>query len=150
MTFTRKYFDGAVPPRGELTDADAAQLALMGELPGRAADLMDGYRFKDALTEIMAAARGSNRYFDHRQPWVLRKEDPAECGTVLNVCLNTIKILGAVMAPFLPIAAEKVAGMLSAGPEEMVWDAAADPLPEGRALGEPAILFEKIEEPEEE
>ena len=68
----------------------------------------------------------------------------------LHTYLNTIKILGTVMAPFLPIAAEKVAGMLSAGPEEMVWDAAADPLPEGRALGEPTILFEKIEEPEDE
>jgi hypothetical protein len=28
----------------------------------------------------------------------------------------------------------------------MAWAAAADPLPEGRKLGEPVILFEKIEE----
>ena len=109
MTFTRKYFGGAVPPRGEPTDADAAQLAAIADLPVRAAALMDDYRFKDALSEVMAAARESNRYFDHRQPWVLRKEDLPACGTVLNVCLNTIKTLAAVMAPFLPFASEKVA-----------------------------------------
>ena len=37
--------------------------------------------------------------------------------------------------------------MLSAQPQEMVWSAAADPLPEGRTLGEPVILFEKLEAP---
>ena len=94
----------------------------------------------------MAAARDSNKYFDYREPWVLRKKDAAACATVINVCLNTVKTLAAVMEPFLPFAAQKAAVMLAAAPQEMAWSAAADPLPEGRKLGEPVILFEKIEE----
>ena len=95
----------------------------------------------------MAAARESNRYFDYRQPWALRKTDRADCATVINVCLNTVKTLAAVMEPFLPFAAGKTAAMLGAGLAEMAWRAASQPLPEGRRLGEPVILFEKIETP---
>lgn len=150
MTFAGKYFDGAVPARGALSEDDAGQLELMASLPGRVGDLIEGYRFRDALGEVMAAARESNRYFDHRKPWVLRKEKLEECGTVLNVCLNTIKTLGTVMLPFLPFAACKIAGMLGCNEQEMLWANAAAALPEGRKLGEPIILFNKIEVEEED
>jgi methionyl-tRNA synthetase len=149
MTFAHRYFDGAVPARGKTTDQDEEQLAMVAGLPDRVSERLEAYRFKDALQEVMAAARESNRYFDYREPWVLRKTDRAACGTVINVCLNTVKTLAVVMAPFLPFAAEKTAAMLATGPEEMRWQAAADALPEGRKLGEPAILFEKLELPEE-
>ncbi len=150
MTFAGKYFDGRVPARGELAEQDRDQLDSIASLPERVGALIEEYRFKDALGEVMAVAREGDRYFDYRQPWVLRKQDMAACGTVINVCLNVIKALAVVMEPFLPFSAQKVAAMLSAGPEEMVWAAAAEPLPEGRALGEPVILFEKIEEETED
>ncbi|MHC4788113.1 MAG: methionine--tRNA ligase [Planctomycetota bacterium] len=147
MTFVHRYFGGVVPARGEPAEQDRQQLHLVAALPERVAAPLEEYRFKDALGEVMAAAREGNRYFDHREPWVLRKEDRDACGTVLNVCLNTIKALAVVMEPFLPFAAGKAAAMLAVGPEEMAWSAAADPLPEGRALGEPVMLFEKLELP---
>jgi methionyl-tRNA synthetase len=146
MTFAGRYFEGRVPARGELTGQDREQLDRIAALPGRVSALIEEYRFKDALGEVMAAARDGNKYFDYREPWVLRKQDKAACGTVINVCLNTIKTLAVVMEPFLPFAAQKAAGMLAAAPEEMLWAAAAEPLPEGRELGQPVILFEKIEE----
>ncbi len=150
MTFARRYLGAKVPARGGLTRQDEAQLAMIGTLAGRVGALLDEYRFKDALQELMAAARESNRYFDHREPWVLRKDDKAACGTVINVCLNTVKALAVVMEPFLPFAAAKTRDMLSAGRDEMRWPVAAQPLPEGRPLGEPVILFEKLEEPAQE
>ncbi|MHC5035320.1 MAG: class I tRNA ligase family protein, partial [Planctomycetota bacterium] len=146
MTFAHRYFDATVPLRGGLTAQDEEQLAMVSGLPDRVSALMEEYRFKDALQEVMAAAHDSNRYFDYRQPWVLRKEDQAACGTVIGICLDTIKTLAVVMEPFLPFAAAKAAAMLSAAPEELTWSAAADPLPEGRQLGEPVILFDKLEE----
>ncbi len=146
MSFAHRYFDGRVPRRGELNDQDRQQLALVKELPERVGGLLEEYSFKDALHEVMAAAREGNRYFDYRQPWVLRKGDKDACGTVINICLNTIKTLAAVMEPFLPFAAGKAARMLSCEPDELLWDNAAEPLPEGRELDEPVILFEKIED----
>ncbi len=149
MTFAGRYFERKVPARGGLTDQDCDQLRMLAELPQRVGSLIEEYRLKDALGEVMEAARASNRYFDYRQPWVLRKEQKAVCGTVINICLNTVKALAVVMEPFLPHATAKVAGMLRCSAGEMVWSNAAEPLPEGRELGEPVILFEKIDEPEQ-
>jgi methionyl-tRNA synthetase len=146
MTFVGRYFDGTVPERGELSEEDKGHLAMLADLPGKVGALIEEYGFKDALNEVMAAAREGNRYFDHRQPWVLRKEDKTACGTVLNVCLNTIRTLAVVMEPFLPFAAAKAALMLGLTPEERTWQAAAEPLPEGRKLGEAAVLFAKLED----
>jgi len=95
----------------------------------------------------MAAARGSNRYFDFKEPWVQRKRDAAACGTTVNVLLNTIKVFCAVMEPYLPFSAEKLARMLSCDADERRWSEATRSLPQGRQLGEPRILFTKLEPP---
>lgn len=147
VTFAHRYLGGVVPPCSSPTERDRAQREMMAGLAERVSALLEQHRFKDALEQVMAAARESNRYFDYREPWRLRKEDPDACATAINVCLNSIKTLAVVLEPFLPFAAGKAALMLSAGPQEMVWRAAADPLPEGRRLGEPVILFRKLEEP---
>ena len=144
MTFTHKYFDGRIPERGELDPQDSEQLQRMKELPKAVAEDLEEYHFKSALQTIMAAAKETNRYFDYREPWVKRKEDIEECGTILNVSLNTIKTLGVVAEPFLPFAGEKIRKMLAEDEENMKWHKAAEPLPEGRELGEPEILFEKL------
>ncbi len=150
MTFAHRYFDGRVPRRGDLTEEDRRQLAMIAELPDRVAALLADFSFRDALGQVMEAARESNRYFDCREPWALRKEARASCGTVINICLNTIKALGVVMEPFLPFAAGKVARMLPVAGDGLNWAQAADPLPEDLELGEPEILFEKLEELSEE
>ncbi len=150
MTFAHRFMQGLVPARGELAEADRAQLELVGRLPKEVCEQLEDYHFKAALQAIMAAAKETNRYFDYRKPWVLRKKDAAVCATTINVLLGTIKTLAVVMEPFLPFAAGKVARMLSCEPQELKWDAATRPLPEGRRLGEAEILFVKLDQPPEE
>jgi len=149
LTFAHRYLDGRVPPAGEPAAQDSEQIELAARLPQEVADGLEQFRFKEALGRVMAAARRSNRYFDHKAPWVQRKHDMGACAATINVLLNTIKTLGVTMAPCLPFAAEKVARMLGCGAEERLWASAADPLPEGRALAEPEMLFAKLEPPEQ-
>ncbi len=73
MIFAHKYFDAAVPARGEPSPQDREQLSMVGGLAERVSERMEGYRFKEALQEVMEAARQSNRYFDYSEPWALRK-----------------------------------------------------------------------------
>jgi len=150
MTFTHKYLGGSVPDQGELGDEDKAQLAMTAALPSKVAAQIEDFHFKVALQEVMAAARQSNRYFDHKAPWAQRKQDMAACDTTINVTLNTIKTLGVVMEPFLPFAAAKTARMLACEGTEFTWAGAAAALPAGRALGEAEILFEKLDPPSQE
>lgn len=149
MTFAHRVFDGRVPAPGTPTTRDSEQLERMAALPQQIAKDIEAYQFKAGLQKLMAAAQESNRYFDHREPWMKRKENIEECATIINVALNTIKVMAVVAEPYLPFAAGKIAGMLSVEPEEMRWDVAAAPLPEGRALGEARILFNKIETPQQ-
>lgn len=145
VTFAHKYMGGRVPARGALSEADAGQLEMISRLPGEVAAQLEGFRFKAGIELIMEAARASNRYFDLKKPWVQRKADPADCARTINVLLNTIRTLGVVMEPYLPFAAQKVARMLGCDADDLRWEAAVRPLTEQGRLGEPEMLFRKLE-----
>jgi len=150
MTFVHKYCDGVVPDVGELQPQDCSQLESIAQLPAKVADNLDNFKFKAGLNEVMAAAREANRYFDQRKPWVLRKENKEECETVLNVLLNTIKVIGITVDPFLPFAGNKIRTMLAVDKSDFSWEKAAQNVPVGTELRTPEILFKKLEEVEEE
>ena len=148
MTFAHRYMDARVPQRGELAPEDRKQLEMIAGLPSEVGGELERHEFKKALQRIMEAARETNRYFDFKEPWFQRKKDMAACGTTINVALNTIKALGTLVEPFLPFAADRIARMLSVeDSSERQWDCAGEPLPEGRPLRQPEILFQKIEPP---
>ncbi|NIV46641.1 MAG: class I tRNA ligase family protein, partial [Gammaproteobacteria bacterium] len=84
---------------------------MIGEQHAKVTDHIEAFRFKAALGEVMALARASNVYLDRKQPWKQRKEDLAACGTTINVCVQTVRALATMMAPFLPFSAAKCADM---------------------------------------
>mgnify|MGYP005853936379 FL=1 len=145
LTFAAKYFDRRVPPAGALHEADNAQLARIREAHEKVTAELEAFHFKAALAEVMALARAGNVYFDANKPWSTRKTDMAECGKTIHVCLQTIRALVTLMAPFLPHMAEKAAAMMNLGPDALRWDEAVALLPDGHAMNEPAILVKKIE-----
>jgi methionyl-tRNA synthetase len=145
LTFAQRYFDGRVPDPGERNEVDRGHLDLIAEQKRKVTDHLEAFRFRGAMTEIMSLARASNGYLDRKQPWKQRKEDMAACGTTLNVCLQTVRALTTLMAPFLPFSAASCAKMLGLDDDRLSWDEATTELPAGHALGEPQILFRKLE-----
>ncbi len=144
VTFAHRYFDGKVPDVGERGRADLDHLAALETYARKVTELLEGLRFKAAQAEIMALARAANGYLDIKKPWQQRKEDLAGCGTTINVALQTVKALATLMAPFLPFSAEKCARMLAVE-ADLPWDGIRDEIPAGQTLGEPTILFTKLE-----
>ena len=144
LTFNAKHFEGKVPPAGSRDQRDAAQLAARKEQQEKIAAHLEAFRFKNALYEVMELARMANRYMDEKAPWTQKKTSMEACGTTLNVCIQTIRTLAVVMEPFLPFTAGKCAAMLGL-PSLPKWDEATDELPAGHGLGEPQILFKRIE-----
>jgi len=61
------------------------------------------------------------------------------------VCIQTVKALMTLMAPFLPFSAEKCLKMLNLDATALAWDQATVELAPGHALGEPVILFQKLD-----
>ena len=145
LTFALRYCDGVVPPVGERTEADHEQLATIARQAERTTERLEAFQFRAALGEVMVLARASNGYLDVKKPWQQRKDDPAGCGTTVNVCVQTVRALAVLMAPFLPHSARKCAGMLRLEDDRLPWSDATEELAPGHALGEPEILFKKLD-----
>jgi methionyl-tRNA synthetase len=69
--------------------------------------------------------------------------------TTLACCLECLKVLALVSSPIIPEAAQKIWELLGyeSKLEELNWNEVLDtPLPVGRQLPAPAILFKKVED----
>ncbi|HEX8327347.1 MAG TPA: methionine--tRNA ligase [Hymenobacter sp.] len=143
---THKFFEGKVPALGELTTIDNDAFAQLAEFPRKIGELIENYRFRDALAEVINVARLGNKYLAETQPWHLIKTDAVRTGTVLHVALQIAAALAPVLEPFLPESAHKLATMLNL--ELGNWASAGRPnaLPVGHQLREAALLFAKIED----
>ena len=146
LQLTKKYYDGVVPVAGELTDYDQTTIAEFKDVKAEVERLIEGFRFRDAQKEAMNLARIGNKYLADSEPWKVIKTDPERVKTILNLSLQLVANLAIVFEPFLPFSSEKLRGMLHI--EEVEWDrlGATDLLPAGHQLGEPSLLFEKIED----
>jgi len=147
VTFTHKYFEGVVPRAGERDEPDLKHLKTLKDHTDKVAGHLGRFEFKAGLGEIMALSRTANAYFDSKEPWKQRKENLAACGTTINVCLQTVKTLAVIMAPYLPFSSAICAGMLNLDGNHqcILWDEAVTELKEGHRLGEPIILFKKLD-----
>ena len=146
LVLTHKYYDGSVPERGELTDYDRD---ILGELPQIKRNLeenIENYRFREALKEAMNIARLGNKYLADTEPWKLAKTDPERVKTILNVSLQITASIAIAVEPFMPFTAEKILGLLQIG--KLGWEQLGDTslLKAGHRIGEPVLLFEKIDD----
>ena len=143
---THKFFEGKVPELGELLPIDEEAFAQLAEFPAKIGELIENYRFRDALAEVLNLARLGNKYLAETQPWHLIKTDAARTGTVLHVALQIAAALAPLLEPFLPESAQKLADMLDL--ELGNWGSAGrrDTLRAGHQMREAALLFAKIED----
>ena len=74
LQLTKKYFGGVVPACGELTETDKAAIAEFKDVKARVEQLLDQYKFREALKEAMNLARIGNKYITECEPWKLWKQ----------------------------------------------------------------------------
>ncbi|MFD3000785.1 methionine--tRNA ligase [Pontibacter toksunensis] len=146
VVLTQKYYDGAVPARGELQDFDKETLEQLANFPGIIADLIERYRFREALSELMNLARLGNKYLADTEPWKLIKTDAERVKTIMNVALQISASLNILMEPILPTSAAKLSNMLNKPVGKWAEAGAADLLATGHVIGTPELLFEKVED----
>jgi len=152
LTFAAKRMGGRFPPVDRLTDADREALALVRSARDAAGKSLLRFRFKEALGHVMELARAGNRHFDERAPWQSRKTDMPDCEAAIAASLGIVRGLATLVHPFLPDAAERLARSLGAAAPEIgpgSWDSAGEgDLPAGAQLGEPEVLFPKLDDDE--
>ncbi len=147
LVLTGKYFEGRVPACGELTDYDKEVISQITSYKSQIESLLESFRFRDAQKEAMNLARIGNKYLADTEPWKLAKTDMNRTATVLHIALQIAANLAIAFEPFLPFSSQKLKTMLQLD-ASIGWDdlGRIDLLPEGQALGEVSLLFEKIED----
>jgi methionyl-tRNA synthetase len=115
------------------------------EYPAKVGEAIEQFRFREAVALMIDLARTGNKYLADTEPWKEIKTDEERVKTILYTALQLTASLVTVMKPFLPFTSEKLAQMLNM--EILAWSQASlqQQLPEGHAINQPALLFEKIE-----
>ena len=146
LQLTQKYYGGTVPQPEAFTEVDQAVIDEFKGVKAEVERLLESFRFRDAQKEAMNLARIGNKYLADMEPWKLQKTDPDRVRTVLYLSLQLVANLATAFEPFLPFSSQRLREMLAIG--EAQWDrlGALDFLPAGHRLGQPALLFEKIED----
>ncbi|OLE27496.1 MAG: methionine--tRNA ligase [Actinobacteria bacterium 13_1_20CM_3_71_11] len=161
---------GAIPPLGDLTEADETLLRNAREAFGTVGRLIERHRQKQAITEAMRVVGEANKYLSDQAPWKI-KDDPKRLGTILHVALQVVSDANTLLTPFLPHSAQKIHELLGGtgvhaplpsivevedldgGPGYPVltgdytvgarWESV--PLEVGRALAPPKPVFKKLD-----
>jgi len=147
LVLTHKYFQGKVPHPDVLYDFDEELVKKMKTYPKKIGKLLEGFKFREALSVYMDLARAGNKYLAETEPWKIIKSDKVRVGTILNLSLQLTANLAVLGEPFLPFSAEKIRAMLNLEPG-LKWanSGSANLLAEGSKIEKPVLLFEKIDD----
>jgi methionyl-tRNA synthetase len=118
--FITQYFDGKSDFRGNL----APHLNEIKKVADLVKSLYEQREFAKATKEIMAFANEVNQEFDAAQPWILAKTESTreKVQGICSVALDKFHALTIMLAPILPMTANKVRTELFGMAEELRWD----------------------------
>ena len=146
LQLTKKYWDGVVPACGELQEVDEKAIAEFKDVKEKVEQYLNVFKLREAQKEAMNLARIGNRYITECEPWKVWKTDPKRVETILNISLQLVANLAIAFEPFLPFSSEKLRKMINMPNFEWTQLGSTDLLKAGTQLGEPELLFEKIED----
>ena len=146
LQLTKKYWGGVVPACGDLQEVDEKAIAEFKDVKEKVEQYLNVFKFREAQKEAMNLARIGNRYITECEPWKVWKTDPKRVETILNISLQLVANLAIAFEPFLPFSSEKLRKMINMPNFEWTQLGSTDLLKAGIQLGEPELLFEKIED----
>ncbi|MCQ2458845.1 MAG: methionine--tRNA ligase [Ruminococcus sp.] len=144
-----KYFGGTLPSERE-TDAvdEDFKSVILGLLPAVDAE-MEETKIKQALEEIFKAVDRANKYIDETEPWKLGKDETkkARLAAVLYNLLDSIRVISALLSPFMPTVMPKVWEQIGASAEDVEYGKLGTfgVLPENVTVHKGEILFPRID-----
>ena len=126
VAMAQKYFGEHLPAQQQADEEkDAELIAMVSGLRGKYEEQMEKYAFQNALAEVFKVISRANKYIDENAPWVLAKseEQRPRLARVLYNLLETVRICGGLLSPFMPDTAGEIGKRLGGAP--MDWDSLA-------------------------
>jgi methionyl-tRNA synthetase len=162
LVLMHKLCKGKVPPihTASLTDLDKATIEEVSKSKEKVESLLEQYKFRDALFEVINLSRIGNQYMQKKEPWIVAKqvgdngqpttEAQESIDNTLHICLQLCANLAIMINPFLPFTAKKMCYLMKVVDKMLDWENAGKMklLSVGYSLRAPELLFRKIEDTE--
>ena len=115
ISMGNKYFDGKITNKNISDTMDEEFINKINNLYDAVSAKMDKLQISDALTEIFEVLRASNKYIDETTPWILAKEEGKQdrLETVLYNLLESIRVCGLLLNPFLTKTSDEIAKQIN-------------------------------------
>ncbi|MDN3988506.1 methionine--tRNA ligase [Zwartia vadi] len=133
--FISKYFEGhlAYPVQPDAVNSIQALSAHWSSAAEAVRHDLESREYGRAIREVMAHADQINQAFDAAQPWLIAKgladapsEQRAELQHICSTALAGFKALTVMLAPILPVLAQRVAKELFGLSRGFIWSDAGD------------------------
>jgi methionyl-tRNA synthetase len=154
-----KLCKGKVPPLHEpaLDDSDKNVFEEIQNSKFKIQNLLEQFKFRDALYEVIDLARKGNKYLQDKAPWIVARqtndneltaEAQNNIDNCIHICLQLTANLSIFINPFLPFTAKKMTHMMKVVDKMLDWENAGKPklLSIGYTLRAPELLFRKVED----
>ena len=126
-----KYFGGQLPAGcktwAEPQEVDTQLISMASALRDAYQKDMDTYAPHKALEEVFKVIQRANKYIDENAPWALAKDmdaNGARLAHVLYNLLETTRICGVLLTPFMPESMDKLFAQIGACEGCRTWDSA--------------------------
>ena len=148
VVLTHKYYEGNCPKMSLINEVDEKILNEIYSYPKKIGDLIETYKFREAVNTLIDLARLGNKYLADEEPWKLIKTDDVErVKTIMNIALQLSAILTIVCEPFLPNTALKLRNILNL--ETTDWESVSKDKPILLSkINTGELIFRKIEDEE--
>ncbi|MCC6932133.1 MAG: methionine--tRNA ligase [Deltaproteobacteria bacterium] len=148
LSMTQKYIGSYVPDIGDsyANEQDLIFSQLTKKIHQEVTELIESFCFRQAQDRIFEFVRECNKYLDNKAPWKTAKSDISITQVTLFYCLSAIKNIAVLLLPFLPTTAEKILAQFQIDSKTVCWKDALTDLSPLSYVGEPIILFPRIEE----
>jgi methionyl-tRNA synthetase len=175
-----KLCKGKVPPlhAEAMDDTDRAIIRDIEAAKGKVERLLEQYKFREALYEVIDLSRKGNKYLQEKEPWkkasvggkgagtgdklqaksggtaeeaaLISEENQKLIDNCLHICLQLTANLAVLVNPFLPFTARKMLHLMKVVEKMLDWENAGKIklLSVGYSLRAPELLFRKIEDDE--
>ena len=148
VVLTHKYYEGNCPELNSLNKIDEKVLDEIYNYPKKISDLIESFKFREAVNTLIDLARLGNKYLAEEEPWKLIKTENSErVKTIMNIALQLSGILSVVSEPFLPNTALKLRKMLNLQSTDWNSISKKNPIILSK-INKGELLFRKVEDDE--
>lgn len=145
MVLSHKFYGGSVPANPKPQQQETELAAEMARCAAAINENIRGFKFREALFELINMARAGNKYLADEEPWKTVKTDADRTATVMFHAVQVCAQLAWWMDPFLPFTSSRLLKMLNTDKTAFA-NKGFQQLESGHMLGAAEHLFSNIED----